>query len=407
MTKTVVLAFSGGLDTSFCVPYLIEQGWEVVTLFVDTGGVAAPQRRAIRERAVALGAVEHVEQDASEELWDHFVTPFVMGGARYQDQYPLLCSDRYAIAARCARLAHEIGAIAVAHGCTAMGNDQVRFDQSLRCLTPLPVCAPIREIQAVTSAPRDYEIGYLRERGFEVTADVKRYTINENLLGATISGSEIDRFERPDSGARRLTAAPEHWPAEAVSARLRFESGVCVGVDGTAARGAGILSELNARFGACGVGRGWYTGDTVVGLKGRIVYEAPGLTALLTAHRALEEVTLTKEQNAFKPVAARKWTDLVYSGFFHEPLREDLECLIRSTQANVTGTVDLDAQHGQVYASSLRATAPLMRPGASYAQHADWSAGDAEGFIKLLGLSSAMAASARITRLVVEQGTVA
>lgn len=391
MQPTVVLAFSGGLDTSFCVPYLIEKGYRVVTLYVDTGGADAGTRAAIRARAIELGAGEHVEHDASQELWDEFVTPFVMGGALYQDRYPLLCSDRYAIAARSASLAEEIGASAIAHGCTAMGNDQIRFDQSLRSLSRLPILAPIRELQGRTASPRKYEAEFLEARGFAVPAGVKRYTMNENLLGATISGSEIDRFEPPGEDARLLTAPPSAWPAAPVSATLRFETGRCVALDGEAIPGPAILAALNARFGACGVGRGIYTGDTVIGLKGRIVFEAPGLAALLAGHKAIEELTLSKEQGGFKPIAAKKWTELVYSGFYFEPLRADLEQFILATQRFVTGEVELSAIGGACHAVRVSAASPLIRAGATYAQHADWTAGEAEGFIRLLGNSSAMA----------------
>ncbi|MFI4896445.1 MAG: argininosuccinate synthase domain-containing protein, partial [Phycisphaerales bacterium JB059] len=232
MSKTVVLAFSGGLDTSFCVPYLKDRGWDVVTLFVDTGGVSDEHRAWIEERALGLGAREHVTQEAGDELWESFVVPFVMGGTAYQDQYPLLCSDRYLIASRAAALSAEIGAAAIAHGCTAMGNDQVRFDQSLRCLTDLPILAPIREIQAETDEPRAFEIKALERLGFEVSRDVSRYTINENVLGVTVSGSEIDGFGAPSAETYRLTVPPEKLPAGQVSVRVGFEGGRAVTLDG-------------------------------------------------------------------------------------------------------------------------------------------------------------------------------
>jgi argininosuccinate synthase len=393
MPGPIVLAFSGGLDTSYCVPHLIEQGHEVVTLFVDTGGVTDAVRRSIHDRAIELGAKQHITHDASHQLWDQFVTPFVMGGVPYQDQYPLLCSDRYAIASGAAALGEEIGASAIAHGCTAMGNDQVRFDHTLRMLSPLPIIAPIRELQAVSDAPREYEIEYLTQRGFDVATDVKRYTMNENLLGATISGSEIDRFEKPSEDARVLTAPASEWPGASIQISLGFECGACVAIDGKNTPGPELLNALNSRLGAIGVGRSIYTGDTIIGLKGRIVFEAPGLTALLAAHRALEEITLTKEQNQCKPGVARKWTDLVYSGFYYEPLRADLEAMIRSTQQNVSGEVTIEAFAGSCGAVCVAAKNPLIDPKAVYAQHAGWSAADAEGFIKLLGTSSAMAAA--------------
>ncbi len=393
--KTVVLAFSGGLDTSFCVPYLIEKGYRVVTLFVDTGGVGPDGADRIAHRARELGAAEHVTVDASQALFDTFVTPFVMGGVRYQDRYPLLCSDRYQIVAETVRLAHERGADAVAHGCTAMGNDQVRFDQSVRCLTDLPIEAPIRDIQALTKSPRAYEIDELRKRGFEVSAEARRYTINENLLGVTISGSEIDAMGAPGDQARKITRPRPDWPAEPLRVAIGFERGRVVAIDAVPTDGPTILRDLNRRFGDYGVGRGIYTGDTIVGLKGRIVFECPGLEALLVAHKALEELTLTKAQNEFKPAVARRWTELVFGGMFHEPLRADLETFIRATQATVTGEVVVETSGGSCEAVEVRTDHALIRAGATYAQHADWSAADAEGFIRIHGQSAVLGAAAR------------
>ncbi len=394
MSGTIVLAFSGGLDTSFCVPYLKDQGFDVVTLFVDTGGVTPQKREWIGRRALELGAVDHVTEDAADELWETFVTPFVMGGVAYQDQYPLLCSDRYVIASRAVALADRVGAVGIGHGCTAMGNDQVRFDHSLHCLTALPIHAPIREIQATTRTPRAYEMEYLRNLGFEVSADVSRYTMNENLLGVTVSGSEIDEFGAPGPESYRITAPPGQWPDQPVRARIGFRRGEAVMLDGRQIDGPDLLRTLHERFGPYGVGRGLYTGDTVIGLKGRIVFESPGIAALLTAHRALEEAVLSREQNAFKPKVARKWTDLVYSGYFFEPLRSDLEAFIRSTQERVSGEVTLESHGGAVNAIAIESRHILRKAGAVYAQSADWTAADAEGFIRLSGLSSAMAAAA-------------
>ncbi len=394
MSDRVALAFSGGLDTSFCVPWLRERGYEVITLFVDTGG-GAEQASAIADRARELGAIDHVHDDAGAELWSTIVEPFVMAGACWQDQYPLLCSDRYVIVRRLVALAERIGAVAVAHGCTAMGNDQVRFDQSLACLTDLPVIAPIREIQGSTDTPRAYEIEMLRRWGFDVDEQQRRYTINENLLGVTISGSEIDAFQPPAEDARVRTAPRSAWPAEPCRASSGGREVVACALDGVAVDGPDLLAELDGRFGAYGVGRALYTGDTVIGLKGRILFEAPGLTALLTAHRALEETVLSRAQNGCKPLIARAWAELVYGGAFYEPLREDLEAFLRSSQRQVTGRVTLESTGGTCMAVAVESPAMLGREGLSYAQAADWSAADAEGFIRLHGLSSALACEAR------------
>lgn len=391
-TPTVVLAFSGGLDTSFCVPYLIEKGYRVHTIYVGSGG--DDDDDAIEARALELGASQHTSHDASEEIWEGFVVPFVMGGQKYQGRYPLLCSDRYAIAAAMVGLAKQIDADAVAHGCTAMGNDQFRFDQSIRSLSTLPILAPIREIQSVTTEPRAYEIEYLETRGFAVAHDAKRYTINQNVLGATISGSEIDRWEAPGEETYRLTTAPNRRSNQPVDIEIGFEQGVPVSIDGEPITdGAATLSKLNTRLGACGVGRGIYTGDTIVGLKGRIVFEAPGLEGLLTAHKALEELTLTRTQSRVKRQIAEEWSGMVFGGLFFDPARTDLESLIRSSQRNVTGTVTVRAQGGSCDAVAVSAANPLTDKSAVYAQHAPWNAADAEGFIRIAGLGSALGAT--------------
>ena len=277
-----------------------------------------------------------------------------MGGAEVcQGRYPLLCSDRYAIVARMRSswLEHTLGASAVAHGCTAMGNDQVRFDLALRSVCDLPVLAPVRDLQGATDRPREHETRRLLDAGFEVDADVRRYSINENLLGVTMSGSEIDAFDAPDdTHARRTVAAASEWPSSPLTSTLRFDRGELVAADGESAPGPEMLRRLNETFGAYGVGRDIYTGDTTVGLKGRVLFEAPGLTALLTAHRAIEETVLTARQTGFKPVAAARWTELVYAGLYHDPLRADLEALIRSSQSRVTGEVELRSDGGSCLA---------------------------------------------------------
>ncbi len=391
MSDTVALAFSGGLDTSYCVLDLIRRGYKVVTLFVDTGGVTPARKEWIRDRAISLGSLKHYEADGSAPLWDDIVVPFVMGGAPYAGSYPLLCADRTVIAAELASLASRIGAAAVSHGCTAMGNDQVRFDLALRSLCDLPIIAPIRDLQGKVQRPRAYETGVLRDAGFPVSEDERRYSINENLLGVTMSGSEIDNFAPPDEvAARRMVAPRSKWPAAPMDVRLSFDAGRLTAIDGVADAGATMLRVLNERFGAYGVGRAIYTGDTVIGLKGRILFEAPGLLSLLAAHRALEEATLSRSQAAFKPMVAAKWTELMYAGLFHDPLRTDLERFIRSTQQRVSGDVVLRTDGGSVLPVQVVSQNLLVDRKATYAQHADWGAADAEGFIRLFGLSSAM-----------------
>ena len=215
----------------------------------------------------------------------------------------------------------------------------------------------------------------------------------------TTSGSEIDAFAAPGPETYTLSAPPSAWPTTPLRARVRFERGVVTHLDGQAIEGPEMLRRLNATFGAYGVGRGIYTGDTTIGLKGRIVFECPGLVALLTAHRALEEAVLTAHQNAFKPVVAQKWVELVYKGFFFEPLKRDLEALLRSSQAFVSGEVTVETQGGVCHAVEVVSDHVLLNRKAVYAQSADWSAAEAEGFIKLFGQSSTL--SARVNPVVV------
>ncbi|MEM1347125.1 MAG: argininosuccinate synthase [Myxococcota bacterium] len=390
--KEVVLAFSGGLDTSFCVPYLIEQGYDVITMFVDTGGVGDEEREYIRARALELGAAEHVTVDGGDDIWEEVVVPLVQGGETYQHQYALLCSDRYIIVRRAIELCRQRGTTLFAHGCTGMGNDQVRFDLTVKALGDYTILAPIREIQRQQDNVRVYEQAYLAERGFPVRPKTTRYTINENVLGVTISGSEVDAWQRPTDETYQLTAPPQQWPKQPMQVTITFAEGVPVALDGRELPGPELLATLNERFGAYGVGRGMYTGDTTIGLKGRIVFEAPGITALLTAHRALEEAVNTNHQNAFKPVVAQKWVELVYKGFFYEPLKFDLEAFLRSTQRVVQGTVTLETAGGLVHAVEVDSAHILKRAGAVYAQSADWGAAEAEGFITLFGQSSSLSA---------------
>jgi argininosuccinate synthase len=386
----IVLAFSGGLDTSFCVPWLIERGYDVYTLFCDTGGVAVAEREWIAARAKELGATEHRTVDASQSIWDEFVVPLVRGGQWYQGQYPLLVSDRYLIVKHSLAWCDELGTEHFAHGCTGMGNDQVRFDVTVRALGDYTIVAPIREIQKEHTEVRAYEQRYLEERGFAVKAKQKSYTINENILGVTLSGGEIDRWEAPGPGVRALCAPRAQWPADPLKMRIRFERGRAVAIDGVALEGPEILKRLNAEFARWGVGRGLYTGDTTIGLKGRIVFEAPGLTALQVAQRALEETVLTRAQNRFKPIVAAKWTELVYEGFFYDPLKTDIEAFIESSQACVNGEVTLETAGGVVEAIAVDSPHILRTAKATYAQAASWGAVEAEGFIQLFGMSSAL-----------------
>ena len=213
--EPVVLAFSGGLDTSYCVLALQEAGFDVHAVFVDTGGVDAEGREWIRSRALELGAKRFHEVDGSQELWDEFVVPLVQSGARMLDQYPMLCSDRYVIVRRCLQLCQELGTRHFAHGCTGMGNDQLRFDQSVRSLGDYVIHAPIRDLQRQGRDVRSYEMERMAEAGISVPESASRYSINENLLGVTLSGGEVDEFAAPSE--RPIPDLPRVPPGRAAA----------------------------------------------------------------------------------------------------------------------------------------------------------------------------------------------
>ncbi len=393
--EQVVLAFSGGLDTSYCVLALRERGFEVHTVFVDSGGLDEAETDRIREQALRLGAAEHHQLDASQAIWDEFVVPLVWSQSRVLGEYPMLCSDRYLIVQHCLALCDRLGTRHFAHGCTGMGNDQLRFDQTVRSLGDYDIHAPVRDLQKVVTDIRDHEIGVLESAGIEVPGKSGRYSINENLLGVTISGSEVDRFEEPGPDSWQLSRPRSEWPGEPLSVTVEFRSGVAVGLDGESLPGPELLRTLNMRFGAYGVGRHIYTGDVTIGLKGRIVFECPGIDALLTAHQALEDAVNTRLQNQFRHLVAQRWAELVYTGFFYEPHKADLEAYLASSQTAVTGSVRLLTEGGHVLAVAVSSDNILRDPAAVYAQSAHWTPEEAEGFIKLLGQSSTLAARIR------------
>ena len=400
MSQQIVLAFSGGLDTSYCLWHLKQQGHVVHTVFVDTGGVSTDERSRIEARAVELGADQHWTIDASQDIWQEFLIPLVWSHSRMLDQYPMLCSDRYVIVRKCLEICQQLGTQQFAHGCTGMGNDQLRFDQTVRSLGDYQIIAPIRELQSQTNQVRDFEIKALTEAGFEVPLSNSLYSINENLLGVTISGGAIDRFEAPDDNTWQMVRPRPEWPQESLQVTLGFENGVATHLNGKPMEGPELLQTLNQSFGRYGVGRHIYTGDVSIGLKGRIVFECPGVTALLAAHRALEDTINTRFQNQFRHIIAARWAELVYTGFFYEPHKQDLEAYLASSQKHVNGQVTLETNGGSALAIEIKSSHILADADAVYAQSCNWTPEEAVGFIKLLGQSSSL--SARINGLATE-----
>ncbi|MCF6226375.1 MAG: argininosuccinate synthase [Xanthomonadales bacterium] len=390
-----VLAFSGGLDTSYCVLVLKEQGFDVHTVFVTTGGMDPAEVTAIEARALELGATKHITLDAAQDIWDEFVVPLTWSQARMRGEYPMLCSDRYVIVRKSLEYCDQLGTKYFAHGCTGMGNDQLRFDQTVRSLGDYQLLAPIRELQAQTSNVRDYEMDKLKQAGFAVSTTHSKYSINENLLGVTISGQEIDEFETPAEDTYVWCRPRAEWPTETLSIKLGFEKGEAISINGERLAGPEIIKKLNRSLGEYGVGRHIYTGDVTIGLKGRIVFECPGIDALLIAHQALEDCVNTRWQNSFRQTVSDRWADLVYTGFFYEPHKADLEAYLKSSQAYVSGEVELQTSGGILHATAVDSEWMLRDKDAVYAQSCSWSPQEAEGFIKLIGQSSTLAAKIR------------
>ena len=386
----LVLAYSGGLDTTYCLHVLSQQGYQVHTVFVDTGGHDAAALQAIEDKALKLGAHQHHTLNAQEEVWDGFVKPLVWSHARMRNQYPLLCSDRYVIVKLCLQLCDQLNTSHFAHGCTAMGNDQFRFDQTVHSLGDYVIHAPIRDLQDTVSSVRDHELEVLSAHGIEMSQAHQKYSINENMLGVTISGSGIDDFAAPDSDSYVLTQPASHWPQQPLSVEVGFTAGVATHLNGEALSGPELINTLNQQLGAYGVGRHIYTGDVSIGIKGRIVFECPAIDALMCAHQALEDVVNSKLQIQFRDTIASRWAELLYQGFYYDPHKLDLEALLQNSQSHVSGTVTLYTEGGSLVATGIDSPWIVRDSKTVYAQSANWSAAAALGFIQLTGQSSAL-----------------
>ena len=386
--KKIVLAFSGGLDTSFCVPYLIDQGFEVHTIFVNSGGTSKSEEKKISKRAYELGAKKHINVSIETSLWKEIIKPLVWSGSLYQDKYPALCSDRYLIVSEAIKLCKKLNTKYISHGCTGMGNDQVRFDLSIQAFGNYKTITPIREIQNKVTDVRGYEQEYLKNKGFKVSTLHTKYSINENLMGATVSGSEIDDWKEPSKESYILCNTPNKYPSKPKKLEIEFSKGEAKKVNGKSMKGPDLLRMLNQIGGKYGIGRELFAGDTIIGIKGRFLFESPGISILQRSHRALEEAIFTDKQNNFKPLIGKRWVELVYGGFYFDPLTKNLENFLEDIQKPVTGKVTVLLTAGKVEAVSVYSKKILVSKDAVYAQSASWGVEESEGFIKLLGKST-------------------
>ena len=386
--KKIVLAFSGGLDTSFCVPYLIDQGFEVHTIFVNSGGTPLNEEKKISKRAYELGAKKHINVNIETNLWSQIVKPLIWSGSLYQDKYPALCSDRYLIVSEAIKLCKKLNTKYISHGCTGMGNDQVRFDLSIQAFGNYKTITPIREIQNKVKDVRGYEQEYLKKKGFKVSSLHSKYSINENLMGATVSGSEIDEWKEPSKESYILCNTPDKYPSNTKKVEIEFSKGEAKKINGKFIKGPDLLRMLNKIGGKYGIGRELFAGDTIIGIKGRFLFESPGISILQRAHRAIEESIFTDKQNAFKPLVGKRWVELIYGGFYFDPLTKNLENFLEDIQKTVNGKVTVLLSPGKVEAVSVEAKKILVSNDAIYAQSASWGVEESTGFIKLLGKST-------------------
>jgi argininosuccinate synthase len=386
--KKIVLAFSGGLDTSFCVPYLIDKGFEVHTIFVNSGGTSANEEKKISKRAYELGAKKHINMSIETSLWKEIIKPLVWSGSLYQDKYPALCSDRYLIVSEAIKLCKKLNTKYISHGCTGMGNDQVRFDLSIQAFGNYKTITPIREIQNKVSDVRGYEQEYLKNKGFKVSTLHTKYSINENLMGATVSGSEIDDWKEPSKESYIICNTPDRYPSKPKKLEIEFSKGEAKKINGKSMKGPDLLRMLNKTGGKYGIGRELFAGDTIIGIKGRFLFESPGISILQRSHRALEEAIFTDKQNNFKPLIGKRWVELVYGGFYFDPLTKNLENFLEDIQKPVTGKVTVRLTAGKVEAIAVDSKKILVSKDAIYAQSASWGVEESAGFIKLLGKST-------------------
>lgn len=384
----IVLAYSGGLDTSFLVPWLAEnQGRPVITVTVDTGGIDAAAARTLAERARALGAIEHHQVDARADYFEQVLRFLIMGNVRRGQLYPLCVgAERVMQAQTIARMARRLGTDLVAHGCTAAGNDQVRFEVALRTLAPdLKVLAPVRD-QAFR---REDELAYLNARKLPVPPSGAKYSVNRGLWGVTIGGRETltSAGSIPDE-AWILTRDAFTKPRAPERHVLSFRAGRPVALDARAASPVALIEALEALAAPFGIGRGIHLGDTIIGTKGRVAFEAPAAEVLLSAHRELEKLVLTARQQRIKETVAQPYGDLVHEGQLLDPVCRDIEALLLSSQQRVSGDVHLRLATGNLFIEGVESPYSLMAASKGvYGEAAgEWSAADALGFSRIASL---------------------
>jgi len=393
--RLVALAFSGGLDTSYCVPRLMADGWTVHTVFVNTGGTTPDEREAIRRQALAVGAAEHHEVDARAQVFDRFVRFLIQGNILRGEVYPLSVSaERTQQALSVIEVARRIGAVAVGHGSTGAGNDQVRFDVALRVLAPeLEILAPIRS----ENVQRAQSIAYLEARGLPVPLKAGAYSINRGLWGTTYGGGWThDTWAGPPA---ELLDPPADAPAPREIV-IKWEQGLPVAIDGRALAGEELVDVLGELCASYGIGFNIHVGETALGIKGRIGFEAGSALLLIAAHRELEKLVLTKWQTFWKDQLGRFYGDRLHEGHYFDPALRDIEALLASSQQRVTGETRVRLSPGRHQVVGTRSPFSMMDPAvAMYGEdNRLWTGDEARSFSRVAAIPSLLAMRAGAAR---------
>jgi argininosuccinate synthase len=387
----VALAFSGGLDTSYCVARLKADGWTVHTVWVDTGAASDTERRAIETQALACGAAQHHAVDARGPVFDRFVRFLIQGNVLRGEVYPLsVAAERTQQAISLVEVARRIGAAAVAHGSTGAGNDQIRFDVALRVLAPdLAILTPVRD--ATLSRPQ--AIAWLEERKLPVPKAAGAYSVNAGLWGTTWGGGWThDPWAGPPA---ELLEPPADAPAPAEIV-LGWKAGLPVSLDGTALPGPALVERVGALTRSYGIGRNTHLGETALGIKGRIGFEAGAALLLIHAHRELEKLVLTRWQTFWKDQLAKFYGDRLHEGQYFDPALRDIEALITSSQTRVVGDTRVLLAPGRFQVTGVRSPFSLMDPAvATYGEEPRlWTGDEARAFARVAAIPSLLAARA-------------
>lgn len=393
MKKKIILAFSGGLDTSYSVLWLKKQGFEVITMTVDTGGFSKAEIKQIENRASELKVFKHYFLDAKNEFYEKIVTFIIKGNILRGGVYPLCAGpERIIIAEKLVEIAQKEQAGYVAHGSTGAGNDQVRFDVTIKTLAPdLKIIAPIREL----SIQRNEEIQFLKKQGITVSDHTRSYSINKGMLGTTIGGKETkNSWETPPDEVYEGIAPISQTPDQAEMVTIKFDKGLPVALNKQELNGLNLINSLTVLGSKHGVGKGIHLGTTILGIKGRVAFFSPAMLILIKAHQTLEKLVLTKDQLFWKNMLTEVYGNLLHEAKYFDPLAKDIEALIESSQKYVTGEVRMKLFKGNIIIDGVKSPYSLLDPKiAVYGEkNSLWTGREAEGFSKLYGLESILAA---------------